>query len=357
MSIVFEYIDRLDEAINTGQCDDELILDTVSTFSNIDGIRNGLDRYRSRVMAIGSKVSYDNLGDARRLRDKLRKYAEERGMKRSPGSATAENRIGPALSNLVELKNEATRLFDSANPHSIESAQFATWQACISRFFDRYPQFSIGYRDRLLSIAYATEYCGSDELESPRAADDFRQGMRMAIALLDSMIGECEAEESQSAASEKSSPGISGERGRVFIVHGRDDAARLEVKMLLKEQGIEAIVLFEQANGGMTIIEKLEANFDVHAAIFLLTADDEGHLRSGGDLKPRARQNVVFEAGMFIGRLGRGNVAFVVDSGIELPSDIKGIGYIEHKDGWKLELLRELKAMGFEIDANKLIER
>lgn len=105
----------------------------------------------------------------------------------------------------------------------------------------------------------------------------------------------------------------------------------------------------------MTIIEKLVANSDACAAVFLMTADDEGHLCGEVDFHPRARQNVVFEAGMFIGKLGRGQVAFVVDPGIELPSDMTGIGCIEHKGNWELELLRELKDMGFDVDANRLL--
>ncbi len=48
----------------------------------------------------------------------------------------------------------------------------------------------------------------------------------------------------------------------------------------------------------MTIIEKLVANSDACAAVFLMTADDEGHLCGEVDFHPRARQNVVFEAGM-----------------------------------------------------------
>ncbi|WP_165056530.1 MULTISPECIES: hypothetical protein [unclassified Adlercreutzia] len=72
MGVVFECIDKLEAALAEGRCDDDLIEDTVSTFSDLDGIRSGLDRYRPRAVAVGAKVVYDNLGDARKLRDKLR---------------------------------------------------------------------------------------------------------------------------------------------------------------------------------------------------------------------------------------------------------------------------------------------
>ncbi len=114
-------------------------------------------------------------------------------------------------------------------------------------------------------------------------------------------------------------------------------------------------MLYKQANGGITIIEKLEDNSDLREAVFLMTVNDEGRQCGEADFHPRARQNVVFEAGMLIGKLGRGQVAFAVNPGIELPSGITGIGYIERKGNWEFELLRELKSMGFDVDANRLL--
>jgi predicted nucleotide-binding protein len=43
--------------------------------------------------------------------------------------------------------------------------------------------------------------------------------------------------------------------------------------------------------------------------VVLLTPDDVGALNDGKqEIKPRARQNVIFELGFFIGKLGRQNV-------------------------------------------------
>ena len=52
----------------------------------------------------------------------------------------------------------------------------------------------------------------------------------------------------------------------------------------------------------------------------LLTPDDEGH-RMGhpGEKKPRARQNVVLELGMFLSTLGRKHVAILHKGDVELP--------------------------------------
>ena len=57
------------------------------------------------------------------------------------------------------------------------------------------------------------------------------------------------------------------------------------------------------------------------------------------------RQNVVFEHGYLIGKLGRNNVCALVKGDIELPNDISGIVYIQldSNGSWKIPLAKELK--------------
>ena len=62
----------------------------------------------------------------------------------------------------------------------------------------------------------------------------------------------------------------------------------------------------EQPNQGLTIIEKIEQYSDVGFAIVLLTPDDVGGLKDKPEeLQPRARQNVIFELGYFMAKLGK----------------------------------------------------
>jgi Predicted nucleotide-binding protein containing TIR -like domain len=70
----------------------------------------------------------------------------------------------------------------------------------------------------------------------------------------------------------------------------------------------------------------------------------------------RARQNVVFELGFFVGKLGRERVTVLYESGVERPSDIDGLAYIalDEAGGWKLQLIREMRAAGMDIDLNRL---
>ena len=145
------------------------------------------------------------------------------------------------------------------------------------------------------------------------------------------------------------------EFNKVFIVHGHDTNLKLEVARLLENQGIEAIILHEQVNAGMTIMEKIESYGNtVNAAIILFTPDDDGKAKKEEVLKSRARQNVVFEAGYFAGLLGRNRTILIIsDDNIELPGDLSGIVY--NKEFWQFKVIQELKKIGFDVDANKLM--
>lgn len=140
---------------------------------------------------------------------------------------------------------------------------------------------------------------------------------------------------------------------KVFIVHGHDGELKQSVARIIEKQGIEAIILSEQANQGRTIIEKFEDYSDVDGAICLFTSDDIGRAKDDIDGKPRARQNVVLETGYFMGNLGRNRIVILADNGVEMPSDLSGVVYTSTAN-WQIDLLKELKAIGYTVDFNKL---
>lgn len=140
---------------------------------------------------------------------------------------------------------------------------------------------------------------------------------------------------------------------KIFIVHGHDGELKQAVARIVEKQGITAIILSEQANQGRTIIEKFEDYSDVDGAICLFTADDIGKAKNDSADNQRARQNVVLETGYFMGKLGRNHIVILADNGIEMPSDLSGVVYTD-TDSWQIDLLKELKAMGYTIDFNKL---
>jgi predicted nucleotide-binding protein len=143
---------------------------------------------------------------------------------------------------------------------------------------------------------------------------------------------------------------------RVFIVHGHDDAPREAVARFLEKAGFEAIILHERPNKGRTIITKFrEESVGVGFAVVLMTPDDLGKAKGAPDLNLRARQNVVFELGFFIGVLGPERVVALVKDEIERPSDFDGVVYIDFdaRGAWKQKLGVELQAAGFEIEWKK----
>ena len=145
------------------------------------------------------------------------------------------------------------------------------------------------------------------------------------------------------------------DKTRVFIVHGHDTAAKLEVARFIEKIGLEPIILHEQVNDGMTIIEKIEKYSNVGFGIVLYTPCDIGYAKDKEKEKmARERQNVVFEHGYLISKLGRNNVCALVKDSVEVPNDISGIVYIplDNNGGWKIPLAKEMKSSGYEIDFN-----
>jgi predicted nucleotide-binding protein len=160
----------------------------------------------------------------------------------------------------------------------------------------------------------------------------------------------------------------------VFIVHGKDDASKLELARILEKIGFKAIILSEQADKGRTIIEKLEQEtMDVGYAFVILTSDDvvlsgefvqklerleedAGIIVSKEEfwsaLKKRARQNVVLELGYFVGKIGRNRVCCLYKGEVELPSDIHGVLFKKFDKSVEecfKGIVEELKAAGYEI--------
>lgn len=190
------------------------------------------------------------------------------------------------------------------------------------------------------------------------------EGKQRSLVLLRQVIRELEEE----IADRNETVGLSAvdqmapkpDLSKVFIVHGHNDEAKQTVARYVEKLGFQAVILHEQPNKGRTIIGKFrEESAGIGFAIVLMTPDDVGGPAgsSSDQLRPRARQNVVFELGAFILAIGQERVAALVRGNIERPSDIDGIVYISMDDGggWREQLARELKAAGYAVDLNRVL--
>lgn len=118
-----------------------------------------------------------------------------------------------------------------------------------------------------------------------------------------------------------------------FIVHGRNETVKYELKALLKELGLKPVILHEQDDKGLTIIEKFELYASQCSTAFvLLTPDEKSLTLSEKEFQWQARQNVIMEMGWFMARLGRERVILLYTGEVEIPSDIYGVLYLHFNE-------------------------
>ena len=201
-----------------------------------------------------------------------------------------------------------------------------------------------------------------DAQEAHEARQYFAEGKQQSIVLLRQAISTLkdeiadQEEDSQGELITREGAPESHER-KVFVVHGHDHGAKDAMARFLEKIELQAIILHEQPDQGFTIIEKFETYAkQVAFAVVLLTPDDLGGPVSASAQTTRARQNVIFELGYFAGKLGRGRACLLRKGDVEIPSDLYGVIYtdMDAAEGWKLKLVKELKAAGLHFDANKV---
>ena len=127
---------------------------------------------------------------------------------------------------------------------------------------------------------------------------------------------------------------------------------------LSTRRGFEPIILHERPNKGRALITKFREEAAGAGFAGVLMTPDEVKAEAAAELKPRARQNVVFELGFFIGKLGPEQVAALVEGDIEIPSDFDGVVYIAlDQADWQTKLGMELQEAGYQFNWNKVMRR
>lgn len=155
---------------------------------------------------------------------------------------------------------------------------------------------------------------------------------------------------------------------QVFVVHGRDDKLRQSMFLFLRAIGLKPIEWNQAiAATGKTspyIGEILDAAFKLAKAIIVLASgDDEAKLANKfakredpeyeKNLTPQPRPNVLFEAGLAMGR--DQNRTILVEVGNLRPwSDIAGrhITHLDNTPEKRRELAEKLRVAGCEIDTS-----
>ncbi len=246
---------------------------------------------------------------------------------------------------------------------SADSLEFKRWHKDTVHAIGKVFFPSMEEREEFEKIQFDdAAYIFGDDLDSQEQRKIFLRGLSEAKFMLNSLIERINdfwPQNQELSTLDRSSKEVDRRSISIFVVHGHDKEAKETVARFLQKHQLNVIILHERASKGRTIIEKIEENDDVGYAVVLLTPDDIGAPSDQPkNLRSRARQNVIFEFGYFISKLGRENVCALVVDDIEKPSDYDGVVYIrmDKADGWKLELMRELKSAGIDIDANKELD-
>ena len=139
----------------------------------------------------------------------------------------------------------------------------------------------------------------------------------------------------------------------VFVVYGHNSEMHTSVLKYLHELQLNIIDLHASSHSGISSVLDLL----VDCAIVLLSGDDRAicydEERGFETLRYRARQNVIFEMGLFTGLLGRDKVIALYEKmpAFEFPSDITAMFFAEYDEGmrWKKDLKNRLNKIGFKL--------
>jgi predicted nucleotide-binding protein len=264
------------------------------------------------------------------------------------------------ISQLEQLLEEGRKFtfqnfcFRNESGHQYGGADTPEWLAWKTRAFNAIEIISAANSPAVrlseVGVTAPTEGYYADAFE--RAKGSLLKALEITLeALKEDTFGEI-----RQPASESASPALSN---NVFVVHGHDHALKTEVEAFLHQIGLEPVVLHRQPDQGQTIIEKFERHSDVGYAIVLLTPDEvaytvnqESLAKGDRSKEKRARPNVIFEFGYFVGKLGPGRVCCLHKADVVLPSDISGLVYKKidpSLESQAFSIIKELKAAGYQI--------
>ncbi len=161
----------------------------------------------------------------------------------------------------------------------------------------------------------------------------------------------------------KSATSASGNLGRrIIVVSGADDEMKRAIAGALTQLSLTPVVICEEPSQGKKIVENFSRDYaDVGFAMVLLSPDDFAYATNEAATKRKLRpkQEVVFELGFLLGKLGRSNVlVFQRECQNFGPTDFEGmkVTAFDDRDSWKLALIRELTNCGYNVDPDRILK-
>jgi predicted nucleotide-binding protein len=168
--------------------------------------------------------------------------------------------------------------------------------------------------------------------------------------------------EKQMSASQSATLALRNLGRRIIVISGADEEMKQAVTGALTKLSFIPVVMCEEASQGKKIVENFGRDYvDVVFAVVLLSPDDFAYAKNEAATKRKLRpqQDVVFELGFLLGKLGKGNVLvfFRESANFEIPTDFEGIKVtaFDDRDSWKLALIHELNNIGFAVDSDRIL--
>ena len=151
-------------------------------------------------------------------------------------------------------------------------------------------------------------------------------------------------------------------RRRVLVVCGTDEKMKHAITNALIKLQLVPVVMCEEPSQGRKIVERFQDYTDVGFAVVLLSPDESLYDKDESPTKRklRPRQDVVFELGFLLGKLGKGNVLVFQREceNFESPTNFEGLKVtaFDDRDSWKLALIRELIGSGYAVDGDRILK-
>jgi len=267
------------------------------------------------------------------------------------------------MARIKDLIERAERLHSSG----ITEPAFKSWRNDSIRFLEKVFGEESNEAVTFENIEFYNSYLTYDLLSGGwkenilKEKDTFDKGLRNAIFYLKNyeteIIHDVDISERAGAGARQKGSSKGDNRKNIFIVHGRNDSVKDKVANFISKLGIEPIILNEQINRGQTLLEKFEEYSDVKVAIIIFTNEDIGDYNDNSEYEKRARQNMIFEAGYFLGKLGKKNTIVIAEQGVMMPSVLEGYTYfqMDQEETWKVDIAKKLKSMKkYSIDMSDL---
>ena len=143
----------------------------------------------------------------------------------------------------------------------------------------------------------------------------------------------------------------------VLILHERDEDVEKALSQFIRRLGFELLLITESTDGIKASIERLGQQTQIGFAMLLASAEDiAGAQALDQPLSPAARRSA-FDMGYCCGKLGPDRVCVLHLSSAGLFHDENGVNYIpiDAAEGWQIQLAKQLKRSGLDVDLNKVL--